>query len=96
VYSLRWTEQALTDFEQIQSWIASHDQAAAVRHAHRVVRALRLLKQNPLVARKSPIEGVREWPVAHSHALIAFRVHGDQLQILHVFDSRQDWQARLK
>ena len=88
---LRWTKRALHQFDDLQDYIAEDNPIAAQAVAQRIADATLLLLREPHIGRSGRIDGTREWVVARTHYLIAYRIQAETLEIMAVIHSKQSW-----
>ena len=84
-----WAEAAVADLVAIRLFIADHNPQAANAVAARILRAASLLKDRPHLGLGTHVENVRRLIVNQSPYSIIYRISGNDLQILEVFDGRR-------
>lgn len=89
-----WSEWALRQLERIHSWYSAEaDAAVADRMIGGIVEATRLLEQFPFGGQVEPwLEQVGQGHrrVVIGNYKVVYRVVGDVVRIIDVFDARQD------
>jgi len=89
---IEWTEPALADFIELETFIAQESTEAAQVIGQRVWDASQQLAYQPTMGRLGYVEGTREWVVQRTPVILVYRVAADQIDILHVYHGRQNWQ----
>jgi plasmid stabilization system protein ParE len=79
------------DIERLVDFLIDKSPSAASRTRADLVTALASLTEFPHRGRAGPTAGLRELPVkfGRSAYIIQYRVTGDQVLVLHIFDARQ-------
>ena len=92
---LIWTEQALSDLEEIEAFIAIDNPRAATRVAKQVYRDALVLRRNPYLGRIGQIAGTRELIIHDLPYLLVYEVHSQRVaqhvRILAVFHTARAW-----
>ena len=91
-----WTRLALADFESAHDYIAQDNPQAATEVAERILAATRRLLDYPLIGRVGEDESTREWQVQHTPYVLVYRIHGDDVELLHVWHNRRDSYTKQK
>jgi addiction module RelE/StbE family toxin len=86
-----WAPRAQQRLQEIVSFIAADQQAAAERVLERVLRAARTLGEHPNLGRRGRLRGTRELIVASTPYLLIYRVRGELLEVLTILDGRRRW-----
>jgi toxin ParE1/3/4 len=81
---VRYTETALAEVDQILSYIAERNRAAANAVRARIEATVAALGETPEMAQKSDEPGVRRMLVGSYPYLIFYTIHADEVVILHV------------
>jgi addiction module RelE/StbE family toxin len=84
-----WAARAQRRLRQIVADISADQPPAAERVLDRMLAAARTLGEHPNLGRQGRLRGTRELVVAGTAYLLIYRVQGDTLQILTVFDGRR-------
>lgn len=92
--TLRWSANALADFDAAQSYIAQENAFAAQTVADRIWQACLRLPEAPLIGRPGIEPDTRHWVVQRTPYLIVYRVTDHAVEILRVWHSAQDWTQR--
>ncbi len=87
---LRWQRRALSDLFAIQAHIARHNPAAADAVGWEIQTAAMRLKQFPNLGHSGEWIGVRELQVPGRPYVLPYRLNGEIIEILAVFDQRRD------
>ncbi|MEX0693259.1 MAG: type II toxin-antitoxin system RelE/ParE family toxin [Rhodospirillales bacterium] len=88
---LRWTRPALHDLEELHSYIADRDPAAALQTARLLRAQAEALTTHPQMGRAGRIDGTRELVVAGLPFIIAYRVTDTTIDVLAIRHGRRDW-----
>lgn len=92
---VRWTRRAHQQLDTSLSYLAEDSPQAAQLIAQRLYDAEQVLANNPAVGRPGRVSGTREWVVNGAPYLIGYTVHDNELVILALLHSKQQWPARL-
>ena len=84
-----WTELAVQDLLVIRRYIADRNPAAARSVAARILHAVELLPLQPHLGIPTHRTDVRRLVVAGTVYSIPYRVNGETIEILEVFDGRR-------
>jgi toxin ParE1/3/4 len=89
---VRWSETALTEIEDIFSYIYQHSRAAATAVVERIEGLTGLLEEFPLIGHLTDEQGVRVLSVVRYPFLIFYAIDdaADEIVILHVRHSAQE------
>jgi plasmid stabilization system protein ParE len=82
---LRWTQLALTDFEQAHDYVAHENQEPARQIAKRVLEATKRLLEFPRIGRIGEDEETREWLIPKTPYLIIYTVKEEAVEILRIW-----------
>ena len=86
-----WTKGALADLEEIQDYIALDSPMNAYRFTAKLMeRSEAVLSLTPLAGRVGRVAGTREWVMAGTAYIVAYRVR-DAVEILAVVNAAQEW-----
>lgn len=88
---VRWLRRALANLEAEADYIGEENPAAAARVVERIFRAVNLLRKNPAMGRPGRVPGTRELVVGGTPYLLPYRVRGDAVEILRVFQAARKW-----
>ena len=92
---VRWTRRAHRQLEEALSFVAEEIPVAARQIAERIYVAESLLSDNPAIGRPGRVTGTREWVVTGAPYLIGYSLLEDQLVILALLHSKQQWPENL-
>jgi toxin ParE1/3/4 len=88
-----WLKGAVTDLDEIATYLAERNPAAAAKTAAALHDAASLLGDHPRMGRKGRVPGTRELVVSRLPFVIAYRVRRDRLEVLRVIHGRRHWQT---
>ena len=81
--------------EEIKGWIAEDSPAAATAVVERIRAAVGKLGEAPAIGRSGRVPGTRELVVTRTPYIVAYRVRGDEVEIVTVLHGAQRWPDRL-
>lgn len=87
---LRWKKRALNDFFAIKAYIAKNNPEAADRVGTEIQAAAIRLKQFPQLSHPGERIGILELQVPGRPYTLPYRITGEFIEILSVFDQRRD------
>ena len=91
-----WTAPALGHLEELQDFIARDNPRAAFQVAETIRAAVHSqLPGNPMMGRRGRVAGTRELVVPDTRYVVAYRLEGDEIQILAVKHGAQRWPETL-
>ena len=90
---VEWTEPALADFIEIETYLAQQSPEAAQMIGQRVWDASQRLGEHPQMGRDGYVEGTREWVVQKTPCLLVYRIEAKQIEIVHVHHERKNWKS---
>ena len=93
---VRWLRTALANLDAEAEYIAEDNPGAAGRAVQKILRAVDLLKKNPALGRAGRVAGTRELVVAETPYIIPYRVRGEAVEILRVFQAARKWPETFK
>ncbi len=85
-----WSEPAVTDVEQIVSYIAERNPGAARRIRNLIVETAARLGDHPHAYRIGRVPGTRE-VIVHPNYVLIYRVDVDAVRITNVFHSARQY-----
>ncbi len=85
-----WSLFAVQDLVSIRAYIAEYHPKAAENVAHRILHSVSLLADHPLLGMPTHRTGVRKLIVKNSPYSIPYRIADGEIEILEVFDGRQN------
>jgi addiction module RelE/StbE family toxin len=88
---IRWTRRALRRLDQIGAYIFHDSPAAAANVVARIVSAVDALADHPEMGRTGRIPGTRELPLADIPYVVPYRVAGNDIEILTIMHTSQQW-----
>lgn len=91
---VEWTRPAYTDLIEAQLEIAKEDPQASQRIAQCIWDASQALGDNPKIGKAGYIKGTRIWVVQKTSFLLMYQIQNNQVEILHLYHGRQNWQAK--
>lgn len=84
---IKWLEDAITDLQALQQYIAADNPTAANGVAKRIISAINLLAEQPSIGRHGRVPNTRELVVSGTPYIIPYRVKNNAIEILRVFHS---------
>lgn len=90
--NVRFTRKALADLDQLQSFIAAENPAAASRLVTRLLELSWALGDNPKEGRRTDEPSIHVLIAPHVNYLIFYRIAAAEIQILHIrHTARSRW-----
>jgi len=86
-----WSPQAVEHLTHLRSYIARDNPKAANRVATALLNAVELLAELPNLGRPGRVAGTREMVVPGTPYVSPYRIRGDRLEVIAVFQGRQKW-----
>ena len=86
-----WSPRAIEHLIHLRSYIARDNPNAANRIAATLLHAVERLAELPSLGRPGRVAGARELVVPGTPYVIPYKLRGDRLEIIAVFDGRQKW-----
>ena len=86
----RWRKRAVDEFRHIRRYIAERNPAAAERVISDIQRAADRLLDFPGLGHLGEYTGVLELQVPRRPYVLIYRIDGDVIEILSIFDQRRD------
>jgi len=90
---LQWTARAMNERDDIYTYIAQDNPAAAARLDILFKRRAEGLRVHPLLGRPGRVPGTREL-LAHRHYLLIYDVNDKQIRILRVMHTARQYPTR--
>jgi len=90
-----WSSRAVGHLAGLRAYIARENPGAAARTATTLLAAVDRLAQLPNLGRPGRVSGTRELVVPGTRYVIPYRVRGERLEIIAVFDGGQRWPKRV-
>jgi toxin ParE1/3/4 len=88
---IRWMPLAEQDLEAAYDYIQQDDENAARHLVARIFSAVGMLTRHPLAGREGRVKRMREFAVAGTPYVIAYRIRQGEIQILAVLHGAQRW-----
>lgn len=85
-----WRARALADLRAYHDWLLTLENANPARTMKRIRAAAQTLTRLGDIGRPSRVEGVRELSVRGAPYVIAYRMNGDEIDILAVYHTAQE------
>ena len=82
--SIRWTEGAVGNLEQVEEYIAKDNPPAAVATVNKIIDTAQMLTDYPTIGKRGRERGTRELVVAGLPYIVIYTVQRDELIILRV------------
>jgi toxin ParE1/3/4 len=90
-----WSPRAIGHLVDLRAYIARENPGAASRTAATLLAAVDRLAQLPNLGRPGRVSGTRELVVPGTPYVVPYRLRGELLEIIAVFQGRQAWPKRL-
>ena len=97
--SLRWTDPAQTDFNEIVAYIKRDNPAAAERVGRRLLTVVASLAQQPRLGRPGRVAGTRELVIPRLPYIAVYRIieaypsTGGAVEVLRLIHAARRWPA---
>ncbi len=88
---LVWTAPALWDIAAARAYIARDNPGAADRQVQLVLAAVGNLLRFPEIGRPGRRMGTRELVINRTPYIAAYRLRGEQIEVLRIMHGRQRW-----
>jgi toxin ParE1/3/4 len=88
---VRWTTPAREQFVSAYEYIAGENRAAAARTADRIWKSIEVLASHPRAGKAGRVAGTRELVIRGTPFIVAYRVVGNEAQILAVMHAARKW-----
>lgn len=88
---LIWTDQALSDLEEIEAFTANDNPRAGSLVAKQVYRETFVLRRNPYLGRVGQVDGTRELVIQRYPYLALYEVVSEGVRVLSVFHTSRAW-----
>lgn len=89
--TLTWTRTALQDLMHLHDYIADDNPDAARKMVSRIREAASRLRRNPRIGRVGRVPETWELVIAGTPYIVAYRIEGQQVQIVAVIHGAQRW-----
>ena len=93
---IKWLDIALTDLDESVEYIARHNISAARKLANRIWNSVQILADNPEIGRPGRVQETRELVISGTSYIVAYRIKGDQVQILRVLHGARKWPVKFR
>jgi len=90
--NLIWSEQARQEWARHYRFYFERNPEAARRLRQLVMDGAKRLRDHPKLGRPGRVEGSRELVISGTPFLLVYDENPVRVEILHVYDGRQDWQ----
>lgn len=87
---IRWSPRAQRELRQVRNYIAQYNPSAAERVVSRILSATQRAERFPYIGEASEEVDIRLLRVKGLPYALPYRVRGDVIEILAVFDQRRD------
>jgi toxin ParE1/3/4 len=88
---LDWTRLASDDLQLAWEFLAAENPAAAGEQIERIVRVVDGLIHYPELGRKGRVAGTRELVITGTPFVVAYRVRGNDIQVIAVIHGARRW-----
>jgi toxin ParE1/3/4 len=89
---LKWTEQAISDLEDISEFIKSESSISASKRVIKTIStSVKTLKDFPHLGRAGRSPNTREHIIPNTSYIAPYRVRDEELQILSIFHASRRW-----
>lgn len=86
---IKWLRKAEQNLESAYNYLNEENPVAAQKFIQEVFDLTNLLRTSPAMGRMGRVAGTRELVLAHFSYLLPYRVRGEQIHILRVFNTNQ-------
>lgn len=88
---LSYTRRAKTDLSEIFDYVTQDNTHAAARIITKIRNGLAGLTANPSLGRPGRVDCTRELVITHTPYIVAYRIHGNEIQVLAVIHAARLW-----
>ena len=88
---IKWLHEAGNDLVEIRRYTAEDRPSAALQVAERVLDTVTYLRDHPEIGRAGRIPGTRELVIPGLPYIVPYRVKGNEIEILGVLHTGQEW-----
>jgi toxin ParE1/3/4 len=88
---IRWLRTALSNLDDIATYIAQDNPAAAARIVSRLKEAVQRLQSNPDMGRSGLVVGTRELVVPGTPFVVVYAHHKRAIVVLRVYHGARKW-----
>jgi toxin ParE1/3/4 len=89
--TIRWMPLAEQDLDAAYEYVLEDSENSAKQLVAQIFSAVGMLMRYPLAGREGRVPGTRELPVTRTPYVIAYRICGDEIQILAVIHGAERW-----
>ena len=89
--TIRWMPLAEQDLDSAYDYVRQENKSAAKQLIARIFSVAGMLMRHPLAGRDGRVSGTRELAVPRTPYVIAYRLRGNEIQILAVLHGAQQW-----
>jgi addiction module RelE/StbE family toxin len=93
--AVKWTKTALVNLDLIAEYIAKDNPARAYSFALEIQQKTKIIEEFSGVGRAGRVAGTREL-IAHKNYILAYRVKGEDVEIIRVHHVAQKYPVRIK
>ncbi len=86
-----WTRRAIRHLTYVRDYVARENPSAAADIATQILDAVQLLNAYPNIGQPGRIAGTRELVVPKTPYIVPYRVRGERIELIAVFQGRQRW-----
>ena len=90
---IEWTQPALADLIEIETYIGQESPEAAQLIGQRIWDASQGLMQQPKKGREGHVDGTREWVIDKTPCLLVCRLQKAHIENVYVHHDSQNWKA---
>ena len=91
---LIWSDQARQEWARQYRFYVARNPDAAWRLRQLMMSGAQRLRDHPKLGRPGRVEGSRELVMSGTPFLLVYDENPARVEILHVYDGRQDWQSQ--
>src|SRR5262245_20035456 len=92
---IQWTKVAERNLDQVEEYIAQDNPRAAVNTVLKIIKAVKLLEEQPAMGRVGRVVDTRELVISGTPYIVPYRVKNDRIQILRVLHGAMQWPDKL-
>jgi addiction module RelE/StbE family toxin len=85
-----WLKTALRNLDEITSFIAQENSAAASQVVEAIYTQVSLLSKQAALGRSGRVLGTRELVISNTHYLVPYRIRNNTVEILRVFHTSRN------
>lgn len=93
-FEVYWLSEAVQEKDAAVDYIGEHNLLAALAVDGAISQQVGQLADFPYLGKKGRIDGTFELVISSTPFVVSYRLHGREVQILHLFHSRRDWPPR--